>query len=172
MSEQTIEALFLEERRYTPSREFAEQANGQPDIYERGFEEFWDTNARERVAWYEPFSTLLEWELPYAKWYVGGKLNVCFNCVDRHVDAGRGGKVAYFWAGEPAGERREVTYAELQRDVVRFANALKELVPGDVITIEPGLYRQGFGGVRLEDLVLVTEDGYENLTDFPYDLTP
>jgi len=127
VSDQTIEALFLEERRYPPPPEFAAQANAQPDIYEREFEEFWETNGRERVSWYEPFTKLLDWELPSAKWYVGAKLNVCFNCVDRHVDAGRGGKVAYFWEGEPAGERREITYAELQRDVVRFANALKEL---------------------------------------------
>ncbi|TML69674.1 MAG: acetate--CoA ligase [Actinobacteria bacterium] len=127
MTEGTIEALFLEERRYPPPPEFAAQANAQPDIYEREFEEFWETNGRERVSWYEPFTKLLDWELPSAKWYVGAKLNVCFNCVDRHVDAGRGGKVAYFWEGEPAGERREITYAELHRDVVRFANALKEL---------------------------------------------
>ena len=73
---------------------------------------------------------LLEWELPYAKWYVGGKLNVAYNCLDRHVDAGLGDRVAYHWEGEPADDRRSITYAELQRDVVRMANALKELGVG------------------------------------------
>src|SRR5205085_12182678 len=64
---------------------------------------------------------------PYAKWYLGGTLNVCFNCVDRHVEAGLGDRVAYHWEGEPEGETRTITYADLQRDVVRFANVLKEL---------------------------------------------
>jgi acetyl-CoA synthetase len=122
-----IETMFLEERRYPPSAEFAAQANAQPDIYERDFEEFWETEGRERVTWFEPFTSLLEWEAPYAKWYLGGRLNVCFNCVDRHVHAGLGDKVAYHWEGEPEGERRSITFADLQREVVRLANALKEL---------------------------------------------
>ena len=62
---------------------------------------------RDRVTWFEPFPKLYEWEPPYAKWYLGGKLNVCFNCVDRHVEAGKGDKVAYYWEGEPEDERRE-----------------------------------------------------------------
>ena len=78
------------------------------------------------MSWFEPFETLSEWELPYAKWYLGGKLNVAYNCVDRHVEAGLGERVAYHWEGEP-GDTRTVTYADLQRDVVRMANALKEL---------------------------------------------
>jgi acetyl-CoA synthetase len=123
---QAIDTLFLEERRYEPPADFAAQANAQPEIYERGFEEFWETEGRELVTWYEPFSKLYEWEPPYAKWYLGGKLNVSYNCVDRHVEAGRGDKVAYHWEGEP-GDTRTITYADLQRDVVRFANALKEL---------------------------------------------
>jgi acetyl-CoA synthetase len=123
----TIDTMLLEERRYEPDPEFARQANAQPEIYERGWEEFWETEGRNRVTWFEPFSTLYEWEPPYAKWYLGGKLNVCFNCVDRHVEAGKGDKVAYYWEGEPEGERRTITFADLQRDVVRFANALKEL---------------------------------------------
>ena len=125
-----IDALLLEERRYPPPEEFAAQANAQPEIYERDFEDFWTTAARERVTWFEPFETLYEWELPYAKWYLGGKLNVCFNCVDRHVEAGNGDRVAYHWEGEPEDERRTITFADLQRDVVRFANALKELGVG------------------------------------------
>jgi acetyl-CoA synthetase len=121
-----IETMFLEERRYPPDPEFAAQANAQQDIYELGLEELWAKEA-ERITWFEPWTTLLEWEAPYAKWYVGGKLNVCFNCVDRHVQAGNGGKVAYYWEGEPEDDRREITFADLQDEVVRFANALKEL---------------------------------------------
>src|SRR5881227_2820190 len=123
----TIDTLLLEERRYPPPPGFAADANAKPDIYSRSFEDFWETEGRERVTWFEPFTKLLEWELPYAKWYLGGKLNVCFNCVDRHVAAGKGEKVAYYWEGEPADERRAITFADLQRDVVRFANALKDL---------------------------------------------
>jgi acetyl-CoA synthetase len=123
----TIDTMLLEERRYAPDPSFARQANGQPDIYERDWEEFWETEGHNRVTWFEPFTQLYEWEPPYAKWYLGGKLNVCFNCIDRHVEAGKGDKVAYFWEGEPEGERRTITFADLQRDVVRFANALKEL---------------------------------------------
>ncbi|HEX9597757.1 MAG TPA: acetate--CoA ligase [Gaiellaceae bacterium] len=123
----TIETMLLEERRYAPDPEFARQANGQPEIYERDWEEFWETEGRSRVTWFEPFSKLYEWEPPYAKWYLGGKLNVCFNCVDRHVEAGNGDRVAYQWEGEPEDERRTITFADLQREVVRFANALKDL---------------------------------------------
>jgi acetyl-CoA synthetase len=125
-----IETILLEERRFAPPPEFAAHANAQPEIYDRGFEEFWETEGRERVTWFEPFEQLYEWEPPYAKWYLGGKLNVCFNCVDRHVDAGNGGNVAYHWEGEPEGERRELTFAELQGEVVRFARALKKLGVG------------------------------------------
>jgi len=123
----TIDTMLLEERRYAPDPEFARQANAQPEIYEHDWEEFWETEGRNRVTWFEPFSKLYEWEPPYAKWYLGGKLNVCFNCVDRHVEAGNGDRVAYHWEGEPEDERRTITFADLQREVVRFANALKDL---------------------------------------------
>ena len=123
----TIDTMLLEERRYAPDPEFARQANARPEIYERDWEELWETEGRDRVTWFEPFSKLYEWEPPYAKWYLGGRLNVCFNCVDRHVQAGNGDKVAYFWEGEPEDERRTITFADLQREVVRFANALKSL---------------------------------------------
>jgi acetyl-CoA synthetase len=122
-----IDTLFLEERQYPPPPEFAAQANAKPDIYDEGFEAFWEREAKERVSWYEPFEKLYEWELPYAKWFLGGKLNVSYNCVDRHVEAGKGDKVAYYWEGEPVGDRREITYADLQKEVTAFANALKEL---------------------------------------------
>ena len=121
-----IETMFLEERRYPPGPDFAAQANAQQELYERDFEELWAKEA-ERITWFEPWTTLLEWEAPYAKWYVAGKLNVCFNCVDRHVQAGKGGKVAYYWEGEPEDDRREITFSDLQDEVVGFANGLKEL---------------------------------------------
>src|SRR3989440_1740700 len=123
----TIDTLLLEERRYPPPAEFAAEANAKADIYSRSFEEFWETEGRERFMGFEPFTKLLEWELPYARWYLGGKLNVCFNCVDRHVAAGNGDRIAYYWEGEPEDDRREITFVDLQREVVRFANALKKL---------------------------------------------
>jgi acetyl-CoA synthetase len=122
-----IDTLLLEERQYPPPSDFAAQANAKPGIYDEGFESFWEREAKERVSWFEPFGKLYEWELPYAKWFLGGKLNVSYNCVDRHVEAGRGDKVAYFWEGEPENDRREITYADLQKEVVAFANALKEV---------------------------------------------
>ena len=138
---QNIDNLFLEERRYPPPAGFVAQANAGPEIYEEGFEEFWEREARERVSWFEPFTELYEWDLPYAKWYLGGKLNVSYNCVDRHVEAGRGAKVAYYWEGEPVGDRRAITYADLQREVVSFANSLKELgvVKGTAVAIYMGM---------------------------------
>src|SRR5689334_2914369 len=101
-----IETILLEERRYPPQPDFAAQANAKPAIYEQSFEDFWEAEGRERVTWFQEFETLCEWELPYAEWYVGGKLNVTYNCVDRHVEAGDGDKVAYYWEGEPEDERR------------------------------------------------------------------
>ena len=113
-----IDTMLLEERRYPPPPEFAANANARPEIYEEGFEAFWEREGRERVTWFEPFTSLLEWELPYAKWYGGGKLNVAYNCLDRHVEAGLGDRVAYFYEGEPFGEREEITYGELLGEVV------------------------------------------------------
>ena len=121
-----IETMQVENRRYPPSPEFSSQANAKPDIYERGFDEFW-TKEAERISWFEPWKQLYEWKPPYARWYIGGKLNVCYNCVDRHVERGGKDRIAFYWEGEPEGDRREITFAELQRDVVRFANGLKKL---------------------------------------------
>jgi acetyl-CoA synthetase len=126
-TQQAIDTLFLEERRYPPPEEFAAAANARPDIYDEGFEAFWEREGKERVSWSEPFSKLYEWELPYAKWYLGGKLNVSYNCVDRHVEQGNGSKVAFHWEGEPEGDTRAITYADLQKEVTAFANVLKEL---------------------------------------------
>jgi acetyl-CoA synthetase len=129
-SSQAINTYQLEERRYPPPPEFAARANAQPDIYDRSFEEFWESEGRERVEWFEPFTKLYEWEPPYAKWYLGGKLNVAWNCLDKHVEAGRGDKVAYYWEGEPEDDRRELTYSDLLREVTKLANALKSLGVG------------------------------------------
>src|SRR5512132_2577380 len=129
-TEQTIETLLLEDRRYAPAPEFTTQANAQAAIYDHELEDFWAERGRERVTWQTPFERVLEWEAPYAKWFVGGRLNVAYNCVDRHVEAGLGDRVAYYWEGEPDDDRREITYADLQRDVVRFAHALKEIGVG------------------------------------------
>jgi acetyl-CoA synthetase len=126
----SIDHLLLEERRYPPPPEFAARANAGAEIYEEGFEVFWEREAKERVSWFEPFSTVLEWERPYAKWFGGGTLNVAWNCLDKHVEAGRGNRVAYYWEGEPADDRRELTYADLLREVTKLANALKSLGVG------------------------------------------
>src|SRR4029453_7068987 len=83
--------------------------------------------ARGRVWGFEPFDAVLEGEPPYAKWFVGGQLNVCFNCVDRHVEAGFGDRVAYYFEGEPEGDRAPITYAQLLEEVVRVANGMKAL---------------------------------------------
>ncbi len=124
-----IENLMGEGQSFPPSPEFAAQANAARQLYdaaEADFEGFWADLARERLTWTEPFHTTLEWDLPFAKWFTGGKLNVSENCVDRHVANGLGDKVAYHWIGEP-GDTRTITYADLLREVQKTANALKEL---------------------------------------------
>jgi acetyl-CoA synthetase len=124
-----IENLLAENRTFAPDPAFAAQANATADLYaeaEADPVEFWARLARERLDWDEPFGTTLEWDLPFAKWFVGGKLNIAYNCVDRHVRNGLGDKVAYHWIGEP-GDTRTVTYADLHREVQKAANALTEL---------------------------------------------
>ena len=127
MTERAIDTLLLEERRYPPPPELAERANATPDLYDTPFEEFWEREGRERVTWFEPFTTLLEWELPYARWYGGGKINVAYNCLDRHVEAGLGDRVAFHYEAEPVGERADITYAQLLEEVVKAANGLRAL---------------------------------------------
>ncbi|KAA0232353.1 MAG: Acetyl-coenzyme A synthetase [Acidimicrobiales bacterium] len=130
MSDATIEEFYREERTFPPSEEFKAQALVTDDsLYEeaaKDFEGFWARQARELLTWFDDFETVLEWDLPYAKWFVEGKLNVSYNCLDRHVEAGRGDKVAYYWEGEP-GDTRTITYSELLDEVSRFANVLKGL---------------------------------------------
>jgi acetyl-CoA synthetase len=124
----SIENLGSESRTFPPSAEFAAQANAQTGIYDLAESDrlaFWETQARE-LTWDKPWSSVLEWSAPYAKWFVGGKLNASFNALDRHVLAGRGDRVALFFEGEP-GDTRAITYADLLVDVKRAANALIEM---------------------------------------------
>jgi len=124
-----LEALSFEERRFTPPAEFVANANwSDPAVYEeaeRDLEGFWAGHA-ESFHWSKRWSKVLEWDVPYAKWFSGGKLNISENCLDRHVRSGNGAKVAFHWEGEP-GDKRAITYADLLEMTQRCANALKEL---------------------------------------------
>ncbi len=139
MSE-TIGVFEVEDRRFPPSETFVSQANaGDRSLYDEAdadYEAFWARQARELVTWSTDFHTTLEWELPFAKWFVGGELNITANCLDRHIEAGNGDKVAYHWEGEP-GDTRTMTYAELLTEVSKFANVLKAqgLQKGDRVAI-------------------------------------
>src|SRR5439155_16681473 len=130
MSDAAIEALYLEERSFEPPEVFRKQAlvtdRSLYEEAEKDPEGFWARQARELLDWFDDFHTVLEWDLPFAKWFDGGTLNVSYNCLDRHVAAGRGDKVAYHWEGEP-GDTRTITYADLLDEVQRFANVLKSL---------------------------------------------
>ena len=125
---------------YAPSPKFAAQANGTAELYWEADGDrlgFWSKQA-ERLSWETPFTDVLDWsEAPVAKWFVGGKLNVAYNCVDRHVEAGNGDRVAIRWEGEAVGGSRDITYAELLVEVSRAANALTALglVAGDRVAI-------------------------------------
>ena len=140
MSEPTIEDYYVEDRTFPPSADFVKDAvvsdQTHYDEATKDYEGFWARQARELISWDEDFHTTLEWNLPYAKWFLGGKLNVSYNCLDRHVEAGYGDRIAYFWEGEP-GDTREISYSELLEEVSRFANVLKELglKKGDRIAI-------------------------------------
>jgi acetyl-CoA synthetase len=135
---QALSALLREERRFEPPPEFAAQANAQPGIYELANADpqgWWAAQATQ-LQWERPWNEVLRWELPNAQWFVGGRLNVAVNCVDRHVAAGNGDRVAYHWEGEP-GDTRTITYADLQVMVCKAANALTELgvEAGDTVAI-------------------------------------
>ncbi|HVL24068.1 MAG TPA: acetate--CoA ligase [Thermomicrobiales bacterium] len=135
-----IEVLLQENRTFPPSEAFVKQANyADPAIYERAKadpEAFWAEQA-EALTWFKKWDQVLDWSnAPFAQWFVGGKLNVAYNCLDRHVEAGNGDKVAYYWEGEP-GDSLTLTYADLLREVSKTANALKELnvAKGDRVCI-------------------------------------
>jgi len=134
MSEATdspnISDLLWEQRKFPPSQSF--QANALVagtelyDVAHRDYEAFWAQQASEVVSWHTPWSSICEWKSPYSKWFIGGELNVAYNCLDRHVEAGNGSKVAIHWEGEP-GDTRTLTYAWLLDEVQKFSNALKSL---------------------------------------------
>jgi acetyl-CoA synthetase len=129
MTEAKLEAWLEETRSFAPSAEFSKQANAQPSIYADAAADpvaWWRTQA-DRLAWTKAPTKNLEWDLPFAKWFSDGTLNASYNCVDRHVEAGRGDKVAYHWVADAEGEGRTITYGELQKMVAQAANALTEL---------------------------------------------
>jgi acetyl-CoA synthetase len=134
-----LEVLLRDEDTFPPPPEFVEQANfSDPSIYdeaEADFEGWWESWAK-KLDWFEPWETVLEWNPPWAKWFKEGKLNASHNCLDRHVEAGKGDKVAYHWVGED-GEAKDLTYADLLDSTKRFANVLKSLgvEKGDVVGI-------------------------------------
>ncbi|HMS88065.1 MAG TPA: acetate--CoA ligase [Acidimicrobiales bacterium] len=136
----TIEDYLLEERTFPPPADFAAAAMVSSAALHREAEAdrlaFWARQATQLVQWSRPWDTVLEWDLPYARWFVGGQLNVSENCLDRHVAAGLGDRVAYHWEGEP-GDTRSITYADLLAEVERFANVLKGLgvAKGDRVAI-------------------------------------
>ncbi len=127
MSE-ALSNLLREERRFSPTPEFAAAANVQADAYDAAAADrlgFWEQQAS-RLQWASRWSTPLEWNSPFAKWFVGGTINAAVNCVDRHVAAGRGDRIAFHFEGEP-GDTRTITYAQLQAEVGKAANALTAL---------------------------------------------
>jgi len=139
MSDEALENLLHENRTFPPSPEFAAQANATAQMYELAAADrlaFWDSQAN-RLQWETPWEQTLDWsQAPFAKWFVGGTLNVSVNCVDRHVEAGLGDKVAIHFEGEP-GDTRSITYADLQEQVCKAANALTDLgvTAGDRVAI-------------------------------------
>jgi acetyl-CoA synthetase len=139
VSEPTLDALLHETRRFEPPQELAANANATPATYETASEDriaWWEEQARS-LSWGAPWTAALEWTPPFAKWFLGGRLNACVNAVDRHVDAGRGPKVAFHWVSDGDTERRNVTYDDLLREVSKAANALTALgvEAGDRVTI-------------------------------------
>jgi acetyl-CoA synthetase len=128
-----IEYLLVEDRTFPPPDSFkADALITGAEIYDEAaadWQGFWARQAAELVSWDQEWHTILEWDLPFARWFVGGTLNVSYNCLDRHVEAGNGDKVAYHWEGEP-GDTRTITYGDLLGEVQRFANVLKGLGVG------------------------------------------
>ncbi|MFE3452048.1 acetate--CoA ligase [Nonomuraea sp. NPDC059194] len=136
---QALSNLLQENRRFAPPADLAAAANVTAAAYTEAEADrlaFWES-AADRLTWARRWDNTLEWNPPFAKWFIGGELNVAYNCVDRHVEAGNGDKVAYYWEGEPEGDSRTITYADLQREVNKAANALTELgvTEGDRVAI-------------------------------------
>jgi acetyl-CoA synthetase len=142
-SEKSLDALLDERRTFPPSEEFRRRASwNDPAIYDRAAKDpegFWAEQAK-NIEWFKPYERVLEWNAPWAKWFVGGKLNITYNCVDRHAHSARRNKAAIIWEGEP-GDSRVLTFGMLEREVNRFANALKSLglAKGDRVAIYMGM---------------------------------
>ncbi len=130
MSEETLSNLLKEDRRFEPPAELAADANLKEEAYaraEKDPEAFWAEQA-ERLSWDKKWDRVLDWDNPpFAKWFVGGTINAAYNCVDRHVEAGKGDQVAIHWVGEPEDDTRDLTYAQLKDEVCQAANALTDL---------------------------------------------
>ncbi len=130
MSQETLSNLLHENRRFEPPADLAANANVKADAYDEADADrlaFWE-KAAERLSWETKWEKVLDWDdAPFAKWFVGGRINAAYNCVDRHVEAGKGDKIAYHWVGEPENDTRDITYAELKDEVCKAANALLEL---------------------------------------------
>jgi len=134
MSEPTIESILQEKRLFTPPSEFSQQAEIKSQqeyqaLYEKAKsnpEQFWAELAETELHWFEKWNQVLDWNPPFAKWFVGGKLNIAYNCLDRHLTTWRKNKAALIWEGEP-GDTRTYTYAQLHREVCLMANVLKQL---------------------------------------------
>src|SRR5690348_4217361 len=185
-----LDALLTEKRSFPPPEDFRRQANAaDPALYEqalRDSEGFWAKEA-EHLDWFERWTKVLEWDVPWAKWFVGGKMNLTHNCVDRHAASSRRNKAAIIWEGEP-GDSRVITFGMLQREVNKFANVLKSMgvKKGDRIALYMGMtpelpiamlacakigapHSVVFGGFSVESLserindakakVLITADG-------------
>ncbi|MFK5582988.1 MULTISPECIES: acetate--CoA ligase [unclassified Serinicoccus] len=139
MSNEGLSNLLHEERTFAPGEEFVAQANATAELFEQAEadrEGFWADQARKYLQWDTDFDQVLDWsQAPFAKWFVGGRLNACVNAVDRHVEAGHGDRVAIHWVGEPADDTRDITYAELHQQVQRAANALADLGVGEGDTV-------------------------------------
>ncbi|QDU94220.1 acetate--CoA ligase [Lignipirellula cremea] len=139
-----LDTVMHEERLFPPTEAFVAKAQiNSPAAYERLYNEsksdpqgFWEKLAREELHWFEPFHTTLEWKEPHAQWFVGGKTNASYNCLDAHLDTYRRNKAAIIWEGEP-GDQQVLTYQQLHREVCKFANVLKTLGvgQGDVVSI-------------------------------------
>jgi len=124
-----LSALLRETRTFAPPEEFAAQALAGPGIYAEAASDpvAWWAEQAKQLRWESPWSEVLDWEVPFARWFVGGRLNASVNCVDRHVEAGLGDRVAFHWVGEPEGDTRAITYGDLLEMVSRAANALTEM---------------------------------------------
>ena len=126
---EALAALLHEDRKFKPPADFAARANAQPGIYAEAKADpvAWWAKEAEQLQWDKHWDAPLEWDLPFANWFVGGRLNAAVNCVDRHVAAGNGSRVAFHWIGESEGEKRTITYSDLLEMVSKAANALVEL---------------------------------------------